>query len=492
LNLSQTSTTLIRTLMRERGNDGPSPPDHGPGSSALTSEPPRATVLAVSIIAAFLAPFMSSAMNIALPSIGRELRLDAVILGWTATVYLLSSAMFLLPFGKIADIRGRKKVFLWGAVLNTAASAVCAAAGTVGVLMAGRVFQGLGGAMVFSTGVAMLTSAYPVSERGRVLGLNVAFTYIGLSLGPVLGGVLTQNLGWRSIFLVNAGVSLVLVLATVWKLRGEWCEPRAETLDVPGAVLQGFALVFLMLGLSRLPRLSGALMIAAAGAGLAAFVAREKRARHPLLDLNLFRGNPVFAFSNLAALINYCATSAAGFLLSLYLQYIKGLSPQKAGLILIAQPAMMALFSPLAGRLSDRIEPRYLASTGMGISAAGLFLLSFVGPATGIPFVVAALIVLGFGFALFSSPNTNAVMSAVEKRDFGLASAVLSTMRLTGQMLSMGTAVLIFSLVIGRAEITPDVYPQFLTSARTGFLFFGALCVGGVFASFKRGHLRKA
>jgi EmrB/QacA subfamily drug resistance transporter len=455
------------------------------------AEPPRATVLAVSIIAAFLAPFMSSAMNIALPSIGRELHLDAVILGWTATVYLLSSALFLLPFGKIADIRGRNRIFLWGAVINTAASVVCAAAGTVGVLMAGRVLQGLGGAMVFSTGVAMLTSAYPAGERGRVLGLNVAFTYIGLSLGPVLGGVLTQNLGWRSIFLVNAGVSLVLVAATIWKLGGEWCERRAETLDGPGAALQGLALVLLMLGLSRLPRLEGALMIAAAAAGLAAFVAREKRARHPLIDLAHFRNNPAFAFSNLAALINYSATSAAGFLLSLYLQYITGLTPQKAGLILIAQPAMMAVFSPLAGRLSDRIEPRYLASAGMAISASGLFLLSFIGRTTGIPFVVAALVVLGFGFALFSSPNTNAVMSSVERRDFGLASAVLSTMRLTGQMLSMGTTVLIFSLVIGRAKITPDVHPQFLQSARAGFLFFAVLCVGGVFASLARGHLRK-
>ena len=456
------------------------------------AEPHRTTVLAVSVIAAFLAPFMSSAMNIALPSIGRELRLDAVVLGWTATVYLLSSALFLLPFGKIADIRGRNKIFLWGAVINTAASAVCAAAGTVGLLIAGRILQGLGGAMVFSTGVAMLTSAYPAGERGRVLGLNVAFTYIGLSLGPALGGVLTQNLGWRSIFWVNAGISLVLVVATAWKLGGEWCERRAESLDGPGAALQGLALVLLMLGLSRLPGLAGALMIAAAAAGLAAFVAREKRARHPLVDINHFRSNSVFAFSNLAALINYSATSAAGFLLSLYLQYITGLSPQKAGLILIAQPAMMAVFSPLASRLSDRIEPRYLASAGMAISAAGLFLLSFIGRGTGIPFVVAALLVLGFGFALFSSPNTNAVMSSVERRDFGLASAVLSTMRLTGQMLSMGTTVLIFSLVIGRARITPDVYPQFLQSARAGFLFFAVLCVGGVFASLARGHLRKA
>jgi MFS family permease len=249
-------------------------------------------------------------------------------------------------------------------------------------------------------------------------------------------------------------------------------------------------LVALMMGLGRLPGGMGALLAATGLAVLAAFIIWETKAPSPLLDIGLFRRNTVFAFSNLAALINYSATTASGFLLSLYLQEIKGLTPQQAGLVLIAQPAMMALFSPLAGRLSDRVEPRNLASTGMAVSAAGLFMLTGLGAGTPTSLVVAALLVLGFGFALFSSPNTNAVMGAVEKRSLGVASAVLGTMRLTGGMLSMGAAMLIFNLFIGKVRITPEVHPQFLSASRIAILFFAVLCVGGVFASHARGRLR--
>jgi MFS family permease len=198
----------------------------------------------------------------------------------------------------------------------------------------------------------------------------------------------------------------------------------------------------------------------------------------------------VFAFSNLAALINYSATSAVTFLISLYLQYVKGLDPQQAGIVLIAQPVMMALFSPVAGRLSDSVEPRILSSAGMGIISVMLALISFVGPETPITLLVLCLLFLGFGFALFSSPNTNAVMSSVEKRLYGVASATLGTMRLTGQMLSMGIVMVIFAVTMGGTRITPEYYPSFLQSMRLAFVIFSVLCVVGVFASLARGKVR--
>jgi MFS family permease len=206
--------------------------------------------------------------------------------------------------------------------------------------------------------------------------------------------------------------------------------------------------------------------------------------------MNLFLHNITFAFSNLAALINYSATFAVTFLLSLYLQYIQGLTPQHAGMILISQPLVMAIFSPLAGRLSDKIEPRVVASIGMGFTAAGLFLFTFIGNDTPLGFITTGLVLLGFGFALFSSPNTNAVMSAIEKRSYGVGSATLGTMRLTGQMLSMGIAMLIFAIQIGSARITPENYPVFITSVRTAFLIFAGLCFAGIFASLARGKVR--
>jgi MFS family permease len=224
--------------------------------------------------------------------------------------------------------------------------------------------------------------------------------------------------------------------------------------------------------------------------GIVAFFQWELRAAHPVLDVRLLKENPVFTFSNLAALINYSATFAVTFLLSLYLQYIKGLSPQDAGLVLVSQPAVMAMFSPLAGRLSDRIEPRTVASLGMAFTVLGLSLLAFLGEKTPLGFVVVSLSILGFGFALFSSPNTNAVMSSVEKRWYGVASATLGTMRLMGQALSMGIATLVFTLYVGRLQIQEASHALFLKSVQVAFVIFAGLCFGGIFASLARGKIR--
>ena len=218
-------------------------------------------------------------------------------------------------------------------------------------------------------------------------------------------------------------------------------------------------LIAFMLGFTWLPGWRGAAMLLLAAAAFPLFMRWETRSAHPIFQARLVRGNTVFAFSNLAALVNYSATFAISFLLSLYLQYIKGFTPRTAGLVLIAQPVVMALFSPLAGRLSDRLEPRVVSSLGMGLCAAGLFAFAWLGRTSGLGFIVAALVLVGFGFALFSSPNTNAVMGSVEKKFYGVAASTLGTMRIVGQMLSMGIATLVFSMFIGKARITPASLP---------------------------------
>jgi MFS family permease len=342
--------------------------------------------------------------------------------------------------------------------------------------------------MIFGTGVAILTSVYPPGARGHALGLNTAAVYSGLSLGPVLGGFIVHTLGWRSVFLVTVPIAATALALTIFRLKGEWADARGEGFDLAGAAIFGAGLVSLMSGFSRLPTPLGIILTAAGLLALALFVGFELRLQAPLLDLRLFRHNRIFAFSNLAALFNYSATAAVAFLMSLYLQYIKGLPPQRAGLVLVAQPIVMALSSPFAGRLSDRTEPRLIASLGMALSAAGLFLFSFLGPGTSFGFIIGSLVCLGLGFGLFSSPNTNAVMCSVERRHLGIASAALGTARLTGQMLSVGISMMVFALVMGRARIEPAVYPLFLRSARIAFVFFAVLCVAGVFASLARGN----
>jgi len=438
----------------------------------------------------FLTPFMGSSVNIALPRIGREFSMDAVLLSWVPTAYLLAAAMFLVPFGKIADIRGRKKIFIYGIVIYTLSSFLTGISTSAALLLCFRVLQGMGSAMIFGTGIAILTSVFPVGERGKALGINVAAVYSGLSFGPSLGGLLTQHLGWRSIFFLNVPLGLIIITFVFWKLKGEWAEAKGDKFDFIGSIIYSLSLVAIMYGFSRLPAMWGALLILIGVLGVLSFVLWEIRVESPVLNMNLFRNNRVFTFSNLAALINYSATSAVAFLLSLYLQNVKALNPQDAGFILVCQPVIMAIFSPLTGRLSDRIEPRIVASTGMGLTVIGLILLIFLGEKTPLGFIVVSLIILGFGFALFSSPNTNAVMSAVERRFYGVASATIGTMRLIGQTLSMGIAMLIFAIYMGKVQITPEYHSLFLTSMKIAFIVFAALCFGGTFASLARGKVR--
>jgi len=429
-------------------------------------------------------------VNIALPSIGKELSLDAITLGWIATAYLLSSATLLVPFGRIADIYGRRKIFTCGIVILTLSSLFSGMANSATMLISCRVSQGVGGAMLAGTAVALLTTVFPANERGKVLGINVAATYLGLSLGPVLGGILTQHLGWRSIFFLGAILGLAVIGITLWKLKGEWTGAKGEKFDLAGSVIYVIGLVALVYGFTLLPAMLGVGLIIGGIIGLLAFARWEVRTKSPVLDISLFKNSKAFTMSNVAALINYSATFAVSFLISLYLQYVKGFNPASAGLILVAMPAMQAIFSPLAGRLSDRIEPRLIASAGMALTTIGLAIFIFINEETTLKLIIGNLILMGFGFALFSSPNTNAVMSSAPNTAYGVASATLATMRQVGMVLSMGIAMLMFTLYIGRVQITPEYYSLFQQSMKTAFIIFAILCFGGIFASLARGKVR--
>jgi EmrB/QacA subfamily drug resistance transporter len=447
-------------------------------------------VLLVVALSSFLTPFAASSFNLALPSMGRELMLDAAFLSWLALSYLLASAVFLVPFGKLADMAGRRRVFLHGTLIFTASSLLLAFTTSKFFLLPLRVLQGLGSAMLFGTGPAILVSSSPEGGRGRLLGLNVASVYLGLSLGPSLGGFLTQRLGWRSIFLANVILGLSIILLTLLWMRGEWRAAEGGSFDLLGSALYGLTLILLIYGLSSMPSAHALPIIAGGGLSALFFLSWELRVGNPVLEVRLFRRNRVFALSNLAALLNYGATSAVSFLMSLYLQYPRGFDPQTSGLILLSQPVVQALFSPLAGAFSDRFEARMLASAGMGLTTLGLYLLTYLDEATPVEFVALDLMVLGLGFALFSSPNMNAVMGSVERGFYGVASAVLGTMRLLGQMLSMSIATTILTAYIGGALIEPPIYPLLIQGMRASNMVFSILCLIGTIASMVRGGSR--
>jgi EmrB/QacA subfamily drug resistance transporter len=439
------------------------------------------------VFTSFVNPLLAAAINVALPDIATQFSMNAVTMSWVAMAFLLSSAIFLVPFGKLSDLSGRKRIFIWGNGIILITTLLCGLSVNSAALIIFRALQGVGGAMVFSTGMAIVTHLFPPEKRGRALGINVAAVYLGLSLAPVIGGFLTQAWGWRSIFFTLLPFELAALLLAALFLHADHKKASLGNFDIRGTILYMFAISFLITGFSRLPNSYAVVLTGSGILLLVLFIYVELKQKHPVMDISLFKGNRLLALSNLSAFINYATTFAVSFILSLYLQYVKGMTPRDTGLLLIRQPILMTIVSTFSGRLSDKYDPRILSSLGIAITVTGLLLLSFISESTSNLYISISLVVLGSGFGLFSSPNTNSVMGSVSKQYLGIASATLGTMRITGQMMSLGLATLMIHLIIGDAHITPEVHLPFIRSIRLLFLIFVLLSILGIFASLARG-----
>ena len=450
------------------------------------------TTLYTVMTTSFMTTFMGSSINLALPTMGQEFGSNAILASWAITSYLLASAIFLLPFGRLADMHGRRRFYLLGTILYTLFTLATARAHSMQMVIVFRLLQGLSSAMIFSTGMAILSSVYPPHKRGRALGYSVAVTYLGLTIGPFLGGMMNHYLGWRSIFYLTTLLGLGAITGIQFWLRGEWAGARGEKFDAVGSLFYMVGLLALLYGLSSISDSPWSPYLVLLGIILlVGFALWELRIDYPILQVRLFKHNTGFAFSNLAAMINYSATYAVTFLLSVYLQVVRGYDSQAAGLILLAQPLVMTVLSPLAGTLSDQLEPRLVASLGMGCSTLSLFFFIFISSTTAPFLLVANLLLAGLGFALFASPNNNAIMGSVPMRLYGIASSTLGTMRLVGQAISMSIVTLLITLFIGRVPLTAANPATFLTCMKVSFAVFTVICILGVMASLKRGSMHQ-
>jgi EmrB/QacA subfamily drug resistance transporter len=452
----------------------------------MTSQPNAAVnkniILIIATISAFILPFLLAGVNVALPTMARELNMEAVVMSWVSTSYFLTIAIIQVPFGRLSDIFGRRRLFILGLVISTAASFLGGFANSIPLLIVCRVFQGLGSGMTFNNSIAILTSVFPREERAKALGISQAGTYLGLSLGPLIGGLMTGHLGWKSIFLLSGVLGILLTILVFKGLKTEWQEAKGEKFDVTGSMTYMISIALFMYGFTSLPTTIGFILFAAGLLGMVFFVWFELRTPSPVFDLSLFQKNRVFLFSNLAALVIYISTYAITFLLSLHLQYINGMSPDNAGIVLIASSVLMTIFTLLSGYLCIKFQPRLVATAGMALDCIALIMLIFLSSTTPLWYIILALSIYGIGIGLFVSPNTNVTMGSVESKVLGVASGTLGTMRTAGMMLSMGIMMILFSIYIGNVEITPTYYPQFLTSVKVGFTIFAILGVIGVIA----------
>jgi len=447
----------------------------------------NAAILFVVSAVQFLTPFMLSAVGVALPAIGREFSATAVQLGLVETVYIFAFSLFLIPAGRLGDIYGRKRIFTIGIIVFTAGTVLVSLAFSIESFIGFRFIQGCGGAMISGTSVAILSSVFPAANRGRAMGIIVGCVYLGLSLGPVLSGFMVTHLGWRWIFYLGVLVELFCLCLTVLKLKGEWAEARGERFDYVGTFLYISSLFCLIYGTLNQKEGGIYLVFMASGVlGFLIFLAFEYRCSSPILDVGLVIRNRVFAFSNLATLINYAASFGIAFFFSLYLQVVREYSPQSAGWILIIQPVFQAALSPFFGRLADRVSPAGLATCGMALCTLSLGLASQVHAGTSMRVIMGMLALMGIGFSLFSSPNTTTVMGSVPPKNFGIASSFLATMRTMGMLCSMTIITLVFKHIMGDHPVNAQTQSFFLASMHRCMMIFCFLCVAGVFCSMVR------
>ncbi len=434
-------------------------------------------------LAVFLVPFTGSSLNLALPQIAAEFSMSAFLLTFIVSLYLAASAMGQMPAARAADLIGRRKLFLLGLALFAVFSLASAFAWSGTVLILCRFLAGVASALVFATNMAILTAVFPKEKRGQALGVNTAVVYLSFAIGPVLGGLLAHYYGWRSILLVTTAITLAAIAASVLAIKDEWKVAAGEPYDKPGAALYTVTVAALIFGFTFIPGHAGWGLLALALLGLYAFVKTELATAAPMLKLNLFLENRHFRLAALSAMINYAAAFAIGFILSLYLQSVRGLDTRAAGLILISQPIVQTFAALFGGWLSDRINPSILTTLGMGMIMVGLLLLALLTPTTPVYFIVLVLILIGLGFGLFSPPNSNLIMGSVSQRDSSTASATTGTARQIGQALSIAITSLVVHHYMGDQPLTTETAGLFLPAIRTAFLLFAAICLAGCYTS---------
>jgi len=454
---------------------------------------PSAQWLALASISlsSFVISLTVSALNVAVPTIAQDLEAHAILVSWIPTAFLLGNALLLLPAGRMADIHGRKKIFLVGILIFTVACVMGYFAPTIELLLFTRLLQGLAGALCFATGLALVMSIFTSENRGMAIGVASATLYLGLSCGPVIGGWITEHYGWRSVFLFPLVAGTVSVLLIVWKLKGEWKSDQAQAVDWYGGAVFALWVSALFIGISYIPDPKAFIFIFSGLVLMVYFYHQQLNSEYPLIRFKAILENHMFSRSLMGNLCIYASNYPFIFLFSLYLQFILGMSPANAGKLMVLQPIMMAIVAPIAGRLSDKFEPRIIATLGCLVMALAFGILQFIETETSVYFIGTALVTLGIGFGLFTTPNNSAALSSVDKARLGIASALLNLSRVSGNMIGTAMVLMLVSLLIGQVKIEPTQYPALLVVVH---LALGASCLLSLTASYfsySRGNIRK-
>lgn len=430
-----------------------------------------------------------SAVNIAIPRIADDLQTSAVAVSWIPVAMLWGNVVFLLPIGRIADIVGRKRMFVTGMLLFILSSACVLLPQTIETLLLIRVVQGISSSMVYGTSMAIIGIVYANSNRGQALGIAASSVYLGLTLGPLIGGWLTQHWGWKSVFWAPLPILVLCLVALFAYVKGEWKSQHRVKFDWQGSLIFGAWVSAFMLGLSRLTDWRFALLAIFGLLLLAFFVWHQSKVASPLIRLSALRANRIFNSSLLSAFFIYGSSFSMVFLLSLYLQYIHGLSPSETGQIVLIQTLIMMILAPITGRLSDRFEPRVLSTIGCLLFVVGYAMLYRLDMQTPLQYVMVALVFLGLGFGFFSSPNNNAAIGSVTADQLSIAAVMLNLARTMGNMVSSAIVLTLFSVTMGGAAITSALYPELLLVIKITMALSVCYALVAAVFSYRRGTI---
>jgi Arabinose efflux permease len=420
------------------------------------------TIVALGIL---ISTLDGSILNIANPSIARELNLQIEDVQWVVTTYLLVITSSLIFFGRLGDKRGSNKVYTWGFLLFTIGSLGCSLSRTLMMLIATRMFQGIGASMMMATGIGIVANIFPAGERGKALGLTGTMVALGNMLGPSLGGLLLAKFQWPVIFLINIPIGLLGFYLGIRYLPEEHLDEEIKSYDIPGTLLLAAVVTMIILALSGSNGVN-ILWLAAAVILLMLLCRWEKNIPYPLLDLDLFK-NKTFVNGNLTALVVYSTQTSVFFLLPFYMETMLNFSPAYSGFMMTITPVVMSVTAPLAGYFSDRFGSSHIISLSLLLMSASFLLLSALDTAQANMIIGGGLVLLGMGMGMFGSPNTSAILGSMPKEKAGYGGGFISTNRNLSYSLGISSSVLLFTWLLNQKQAVLSYASAYIEASRT-------------------------